>query len=163
MKRIVIIVIAVLGMLSVNAQVNKRTGFLLDTLTTTQLNALDARFKVRGSFFWDRVQGGPVTWNGTAWVLIGGTGGSSQTLSISANNTISISGGNSVAVNAPYRGVANGSFSNSRVQDISVERSTYLSMLTSTVAYNFSNEALAIGQPIYGTYIDCHRRNNFNF
>jgi hypothetical protein len=56
------------------SQVEVFQGFIVDTLTTTELNALPNRVKIKGAYFHNRDISSLVTWNGNSWVGIGGNG-----------------------------------------------------------------------------------------
>lgn len=72
MIRKILITLMLAGMFSAHAQVEVFDGFILDTLTTAQLNTLPAKVKIKGAHFYNKDLGSLVSWNGTAWVAIGG-------------------------------------------------------------------------------------------
>lgn len=80
MKKILYLffVLACLGAYGQSNSVERTKGIILDTLTTAQLNALPALVKVKGAYFHNVDTGVLVTWNGLAWVSVGGSGSSSD-------------------------------------------------------------------------------------
>nr|WP_299385598.1 hypothetical protein [Allomuricauda sp.] len=77
MKKLLIICFLLVSATMVG-QVEKLKGIILDTLTTTELDALPALVKVKGSLYFDRTKGNHVTWDGTAWLNIGGSAASAD-------------------------------------------------------------------------------------
>jgi hypothetical protein len=73
MIRKILILLMLTGVFSAHAQVEVFQGFVLDTLTTAQLDALPAKVKIKGAHFYNKDVSSLVGWNGTAWVAIGGT------------------------------------------------------------------------------------------
>lgn len=71
MIRKILITLMLAGMFSAQAQVEVFEGFILDTLTTAQLNALPSKVKIKGAHFYNKDISSLVGWNGLAWVAIG--------------------------------------------------------------------------------------------
>jgi hypothetical protein len=88
MKKIIIILFLFIASFSY-AQIAPFRGIILAELTTTELNALASRFKVEGSFYYDTTLNKFVTWNGSDFEVISGSGGGGNPSNAVTVNTAS--------------------------------------------------------------------------
>ena len=86
MKKIIIILFLFIASFSY-AQIAPFKGIILAELTTTELNALSSRFKKEGSFYYDTTLNKFVTWNGSSFEVISGSGSASNAVTVNTAST----------------------------------------------------------------------------
>lgn len=96
-----ITLLVLLASLAMHGQVEVFKGFVLDTLTAAELNALPDIVKLKGAYFHNRDNGSLVTWNGSAWVPVSGSSSDLQVVGNSLSLTNPVTPGNAIDL-SPY-------------------------------------------------------------